>query len=733
MYEHLGGPLGCEVPGSDPSSGETPPSPRTKAYNAWLRILRLLSNSSAATDFTEKLKPVQQRSLDLLLSWWTQPNAQQYLKKAAETTRVHLRFVETTAFAELVTLWEAEFLIYLITPLDDVYMTGLQDARSTAAQWAACNRLTRIAVQDLSLANWYTGPPKRGILDNYVNSSILPCPWLGGAVQELHLPHYLWDIKRAEIVTRETFGDGPDYYAVSHTWGRWQTGKTCHISNVPWPIPQNSRFEVKDLPTLLRRLSGLTTYVWFDLLCIPQDRSILAIQEIGRQASIFKLAAGAVGWMNDIEDWEGVKEALAWLSIRYTKRSLQNRSGDRFMKASLDQHAVDTLGHKATGFYESFKHVPDGIGPDTGPSGYFTSLWTLQESCMKPDMLLCDKQWRLLNVGHGTPVTLASLIFLADTCKSPRVEAEFEVQDLNSIEILQTRPVLEASRTDTIVPRGGAELLSLFGESAMNDLPRLSQLSVLILGNQRYCQKNRAEAIMSVLGVTDWLNNRVEILKQSSWEDFGDNLILGRYPLTFLHELRAKMGATFFSAFSQTGEEDREGALSAERLPPEGSLLPFTYNRGSLRFTVDYGIQGARDHPAVAKWSILPTGSVNIREAGIVASYMPDTTCKKAFQTVDIYSVMRDAEDPELGRVSKFEIGKNLQEWLESVYRGRQLYVVCLLQSTDATARGIILEHVHLGSNTYLKVGNYIEEMTVDWDNGPSTFPKIENVDWHVL
>lgn len=148
---------------------------------------------------------------------------------------------------------------------------------------------------------------------------------------------------------------------------------------------------------------------------------------------------------------------------------------------------------------------------------------------------------------------------------------------------------------------------------------------------------------------------------------------------------------------------------------------------------MDYGIQGARDHPAVAKWSILPTGSVNIREAGIVASYMPDTTCKKAFQTVDIYSVMRDAEDPELGRVSKFEIGKNLQEWLESVYRGRQLYVVCLLQSTDGTARGIILEHVHLGSNTYLKVGNYIEEMTVDWDSGPSTFPKIENVDWHVL
>src|SRR6202011_4505436 len=100
-----------------------------------------------------------------------------------------------------------------------------------------------------------------------------PCPWLKES-RELGMPFYLWDVqekktKEVNAIRRE-LGVFPEYVAVSHTWGRWKMKDEPWISlaGVPWRIPQNQRFKVQDLPEILQGL--WCSYVWMDLLTIPQ-------------------------------------------------------------------------------------------------------------------------------------------------------------------------------------------------------------------------------------------------------------------------------------------------------------------------------------------------------------------------------------------------------------------------------------------------------------------------------
>jgi hypothetical protein len=67
------------------------------------------------------------------------------------------------------------------------------------------------------------------------------------------------------------------------------------MKNVPWPVPMNELFEVKELPGMLKRLAftwPCLEYVWIDLFCIPQEGADPEFDEINhveiaKQAQIF--------------------------------------------------------------------------------------------------------------------------------------------------------------------------------------------------------------------------------------------------------------------------------------------------------------------------------------------------------------------------------------------------------------------------------------------------------------
>lgn len=165
--------------------------------------------------------------------------------------------------------------------------------------------------------------------------------------------------------------------AISHTWGRWRVkGEGVSISKVPWPVPQNTRFFVEELPEILARHKSAfeTPYIWLDLFCIPRDRSERAAIEISRQAAISGAAARAIVWLNDVDNWDGLHAAIKWLILAYLK--------DYNSKGYDVEQAVSDAAVKAvinTQLFEAYDHSDEStISLGTNPSGWFASLWTLQ-------------------------------------------------------------------------------------------------------------------------------------------------------------------------------------------------------------------------------------------------------------------------------------------------------------------------------------------------------------------
>ena len=184
------------------------------------------------------------------------------------------------------------------------------------------------------------------------------------------------------------------------------------LSSLPWSIPRNKKFVVDDLPDILARAFSIG-YIWFDLLCIPQDRSERALIEISRQAIIFSNATSVVAWLNDAQTWDQLRSAVKWLSLFYLHTSVA-KTDEGYNVPELPDPINESFEP-----IELYSEEPlDGGHPDQAdieimpPLPWFTSLWTLQEACLRPDMALCNKNWEPLTAGPGTIVTLDHLVAL---------------------------------------------------------------------------------------------------------------------------------------------------------------------------------------------------------------------------------------------------------------------------------------------------------------------------------
>lgn len=231
----------------------------------------------------------------------------------------------------------------------------------------------------------------------YTVPSVTPCPWLN---IDSGMPYFLWDKIKRRTVKVEQLSENPAYTTISHTWGRGEKRvgdeviKT-HVDGLEaWEVPENTIFNVTQLPLILSRVPTQTRFVWFDLLCIPQDRSERARKEIAKQAVIFRNAKYGLVWLNDVHSWDGIKSAVTWMSLIFLEMS-----EDQAREAQSKSHPISTAA-PSTGLFAR-KNINNAqiVRDDLRPSGWFTSLWTLQEVCMRPDMLLCNSNWELLSVG----------------------------------------------------------------------------------------------------------------------------------------------------------------------------------------------------------------------------------------------------------------------------------------------------------------------------------------------
>ncbi|KAF2250759.1 hypothetical protein BU26DRAFT_549449 [Trematosphaeria pertusa] len=506
-----------------------------------------------------------------------------------------------------------------------------------------------------------------------------PCSWINWRQlkeEQLESPFFLWDVVESRTVRRQDLMN-PQYTAISHTWGRWQTGTHFRTPAVPWPIPENSLFDVRALPDLLKGAKFPTRYVWMDLLCIPQALAPLELEERGRteianQAAIFKLSTLSGAWLNFVSSWTGLESAIIWLSLVYLECG-------GYSDEETSRHITDAM--EGEQFPTGLVTLKDGI---YFLEGWFTSLWTLQEICLCPDMILYDKDWR--------PLAL-------DNFRIP----------FDHVPAL-SRILLTASfGDDPHWPNAVRELYYVLIETGIQDLPTMTPTTVLLYGNQRYCQGRRAEAIMSVIGARDWFND--------DDPGGGESLMAGRYPFSFVNEVRQKLGAIFF-AWADTDYEE----VSAT-----GTMLPFSESSFASRRALGT-LLNPTDHPSVATWKLQTNGQMLLSQVGIVAS----TTRRRVEKQMFISAQVPFGSPSAAGGYGEQEI----HHYLRTALPTKERHAIALLRIGNHRLFGLLLEFESPGC--FRKFGTFVcnidDSVHEEIRSGePYEFPASEQVDWVVV
>ena len=486
-----------------------------------------------------------------------------------------------------------------------------------------------------------------------LRATIAVCPWLGP--KKDRLPYYLWDVKEQRTVRVDSLSERPRYIVVSHTWGRWmlRDSPPAKVDGVPWLVPRNSRFDVNKLPVMLKGIITTTPYLWIDLLCIPQDKSDedhcrVMGEEIACQGEIFRNANGAIIWFSEVQDWAGLESAVLWLAGTFMKNSKSNSGPDISALDPWLRLFYEKATTESTGLFEHYTYSDLTSVEAATPSGWFSSLWTLQEACLRPDMLLVDRNWRLFAVGpNNLVVTLDNLIALVADLETHKFVNNFPVVSQEDIEKLPLGETILDSQSAAVLsdllpaidplpepedykiapmPRGAAELRSIVNRFEMQQILDAKPITILALANQRYCEHSRAQAIMSVVGATRWYTHHLE---QSGRQPSEKGQMLGRYPFEFVREVRMQLGAQFFGSsgsgfeicHQEIFERDKENKILQIR--PAGSMMPFASSDRVPKRAVRFP-ETSKDHPSVVTWELLPDGSCVISQACVLAFFKPN-------------------------------------------------------------------------------------------------------------
>jgi hypothetical protein len=243
---------------------------------------------------------------------------------------------------------------------------------------------------------------------------------------------------------------------------------------------------------------------------------------------------------------------------------------------------------------------------------------------------------------------------------------------------------------------------------------------------------------MSALGVTKW------------WTDYkhSKNLVLGRYPVEFLEEIRQKFGdALFFQPDIQDGAvtEVIDAASHDWSNTPTaiGSLLPFGKN-DILRpyHSTKRPPTISRGHPSLATWQICLDGSVHIMEASILACNEIEEENGKAPASI---SPLIPVELSDMSMIAgRLRLNTyravhcdDLKEWIFQM--PHSMFAVCTARwnATDAASigdpmkgqtEGVILREIQPG--VLIKTGRFSTDWALDAEY---LFPEASNVDWVVL
>ena len=182
-----------------------------------------------------------------------------------------------------------------------------------------------------------------------------------------------------------TYGEHkePSYHAISYTWGRFadSSEKSIQVNNLSWAIPpiRGTHFATEDFEAAIRLAGKGVNFIWLDIACIDQDDPVVKMDEIGKQAAIFRRATKVFVWLAPWKS-EDLERSL-WTIETFCRSSYELKYGysETFsMKSSLAR-TDPTVGSLLEAI-QGLVHQP-----------WFTSLWTLQEAYLCKDAILLSR------------------------------------------------------------------------------------------------------------------------------------------------------------------------------------------------------------------------------------------------------------------------------------------------------------------------------------------------------
>jgi hypothetical protein len=717
----------------------------------WLRLLNVITHHPKRALFDAALSKAQATSWRLLVEWWEAQYQDAGLSQAAQAAiktyasslahnEMKPRTNESLYHSWMFLLFDFEFFPTAVdfdNPLGtrdgpygvDEHLQLLGAIRQECVKKATSQRIGYASYQAAATI------PSRAY--HPLGSIINPCQWLSTSNNASSQPFYLWDIHGMHTVETDSLQSKVPYTCISHTWGRWKIEPPIHIPGVPWAVPQNSRFDVRTLPRIFAEQQWQTGYIWFDLFCIPQDRSQRALQEIARQASIFQNSKARMIWFSDVNSWTTLSKAIEWLGLMYLRHTstgiyeTTEALGALFEDANRPIDLMDepekSLVLEQFVYPTTNKLVPKFLLKlfakrllvyQEECSPWFSSLWTLQESCLCPDFGLFDKEWRALRDSSGTLLTLDNLFTLYDQVACRWEGPEVLATDFGNPRAYEREQSLRKATAEKSVPRsqwplGPKQIGDLMNKTKADQLLDLSRSAVLVMGNLRQCTESRAEAVMSVIGATDWYTN---YLNRTGHAPPEDELVLGIYPLAFVKEAARRIGGAFYYV-SRSIPETVSFLLEPFTRQAVGSMLPFS---GSLSDRISIkAMNSARDinedHPAVASWNIQANASILIQKAGVLASTETSMSHPISASVILNRGQSVSFENVDLGR------------WLNQQSKDCYWFAVVLFRSSTALSGIILRGKRFLYSNRIhlFKTGLFLTP--------ERTFPPSRAVNWLVL
>jgi hypothetical protein len=239
---------------------------------------------------------------------------------------------------------------------------------------------------------------------------------------------------------------------------------------------------------------------------------------------------------------------------------------------------------------------------------------------------------------------------------------------------------------------------------------------------------------MSVVGVTDWYRNHVQLTGTAPSEA---DLVLGLYPLPFVSEAAKKLGPTFYTSipselrYLQPVIDLSNGYWNLLADPqPVGSLLPFSRSPGYFH-SPSTPVAIEQHHPTVQDWEVCQDGSVRIKKAGILIMNPEDEV--EAIVFAPLYDEQETIHyDTQVREVDQVNLGAWLADFVDPARAPN--YAVCLYQMPNFNnSIGIQTDLLLKSCGTFgaqtklVKIGIYFTKALEIHD------VPITDVDWAVL